>query len=269
MEEKYLGKDGKVYYRVGNLRKGRITLFFVHGVSGSSSAWERYEREFEVKYNVISIDLRGHGKSFRPQNFDEYNIKYFAEDIREIIAKTGVKKVIVVAHSFGNFPVFEFLKKNQKLVNGAIFVSADSNPQNCKLARVFRYALKALPSLNRVIKNNGRRTHVNYERYIGTGDWNIRRTYTDVRNTGLRSYLYTLSQTYLWNPENVFSKIKIPTMIVHGRKDSIFQIKRAEDLYKIIPGSEFIVMEKANHIIVLNFFEELSRLIDDFVKAIS
>ena len=36
---------------------------FVHGAGGSSSIWFKQLREFSKHFNVLLLDLRGHGKS--------------------------------------------------------------------------------------------------------------------------------------------------------------------------------------------------------------
>ena len=36
---------------------------FVHGAGGSSSIWFKQLREFSKYFNVLLLDLRGHGKS--------------------------------------------------------------------------------------------------------------------------------------------------------------------------------------------------------------
>jgi pimeloyl-ACP methyl ester carboxylesterase len=36
---------------------------FVHGAGGSSSIWFKQIRDFQKHYNVLLLDLRGHGKS--------------------------------------------------------------------------------------------------------------------------------------------------------------------------------------------------------------
>ena len=39
---------------------------FIHGAGGSSSIWYKQVRDFKSDYNVLLIDLRGHGKSKKP-----------------------------------------------------------------------------------------------------------------------------------------------------------------------------------------------------------
>jgi pimeloyl-ACP methyl ester carboxylesterase len=39
---------------------------FVHGAGGSSSIWFKQIRDFQKQYNVLLLDLRGHGESKPP-----------------------------------------------------------------------------------------------------------------------------------------------------------------------------------------------------------
>jgi pimeloyl-ACP methyl ester carboxylesterase len=269
MEEKYLNNKNKIYYRINKQFNKKSTLFFVHGASGSSSAWEKYEKKFMHKYNIISIDLRGHGKSFRPKKIDEYQIKHFASDILNIIKKEKLKNIILVSHSFGNFPVIEFLKKHQKYIIGSILVSPDSNPAKTKIVKLTKSFLIIMPFINLILRDKKTIGHVNYNHYYKTGDWNLRRTYADVKNTGLKSFLNSLMQLYSWNGEDILNKIKIPILIVHGEKDTILPIESGKHIAKKIKGAKLTILKKANHIIVLNFFEELSEIIDKFARSIN
>ena len=36
---------------------------FVHGAGGSSAIWHKQIKDFKKEYNILLIDLRGHGKS--------------------------------------------------------------------------------------------------------------------------------------------------------------------------------------------------------------
>ena len=62
---------------------------FVHGAGGSSSIWFRQIRAFKKEFNVLILDLRGHGNS-KPTIKDTFNNEYtfnaITQDIIEVLA---------------------------------------------------------------------------------------------------------------------------------------------------------------------------------------
>src|SRR5437773_1863072 len=100
MHDYFLESRG-IAYRTNHLNPRRPTLLFVHGLSGSSAAWQPYEEHFAQTHNVITFDLRGHGFSLRPQTPDEYAMKYFVEDIRSLLMNLGIGRCTLVSHSYG------------------------------------------------------------------------------------------------------------------------------------------------------------------------
>jgi pimeloyl-ACP methyl ester carboxylesterase len=58
-------------------------VVFVHGAGGSSSIWFKQIRDFRQHFNVLLLDLRGHGNSAKPlQPVEPYT---FVEVSREVI----------------------------------------------------------------------------------------------------------------------------------------------------------------------------------------
>lgn len=63
-------------------------IVFIHGAGGSSAVWYKQLKDFKVHYNLLLIDLRGHGKSAElPQAIynEEYTIRAVTEDIIEVL----------------------------------------------------------------------------------------------------------------------------------------------------------------------------------------
>lgn len=256
--------SNKIYYRVNEFKPGRPTLVFVHGLSGSSSAWIKYEKKYEDKFNLLTFDLRGHGKSPRFFKYEDYKIENFAEDIYELIKFLEIKEFILAGHSFGALIVLEFIKKHQQMVKAIILLSPSASVHKRILAKI----IKPLLSLSRLIswlpffpKKGG---HVDYGRFKNTGDWNIFRMFADIRNTGLNVYLYGSRQAYKFNCEKLLSEIYISTLIIHGKKDTIFPVANSIVMSEKIKNSRIILLENADHIIVLNNFSEISGAIEDF-----
>ena len=66
-------------YQAENNSKQWIT--FVHGAGGSSSIWFNQVRFFKAYFNVLLIDLRGHGKSEASPEEMEYSFDLIIPDL--------------------------------------------------------------------------------------------------------------------------------------------------------------------------------------------
>ena len=60
---------------------------FVHGAGGSSSIWFKQIRDFQKHFNVLLLDLRGHGNSnqqIKEAFKQKYTFESIAIDINEV-----------------------------------------------------------------------------------------------------------------------------------------------------------------------------------------
>ena len=265
MHESYLEEKG-LYYKTNIFEKNRPTLVFIHGLSGSSSAWLPYEKIFKEKYNVLTFDIRGHGKSKKFPNYSDYEIKNFVSDLHDLVTHLNIQKFILVSHSFGTLIALEYIKLYREKVLANILLSPIIDLEKEFSAKVLRPILK----INKVFslfplkpKIGG---HVDYSKYPNTTDWNLKRFYADTKNTTLRVHLFCLEQSLKLEKEYFLEKIKIPTLIVHGVKDSMAPVKNSIALSKKIENSELVLIPNTDHIVVLNNTKEVSETISSFIE---
>lgn len=265
MQESYFSKNN-IYYRVNDFQPGRLALIFIHGLSGSSSAWLEYEKKFKNKYNLLFLDIRGHGKSAKLKNYNDYEIRKFSEDIYNLIVHLNIEKPILISHSFGTFITLEFLTKYQNLVSSSVFLSPSFCVNNNGPARIVKLFVESFSNIFDIIpfyKKIG--NHIDYSKYINTGDWNIRRMFADIRNTSLRVFFYCLNQSYKFDRKDFLNEINIPVLIMHGKNDTIFPVETSIIMHEKMKNSKLILLDNADHIIVLNNFPEVSEAIENFV----
>jgi pimeloyl-ACP methyl ester carboxylesterase len=118
---KYLVRDGvKLYYDIDG--KGSPPIVFVHGWTCNHTYFAPQQKYFGKRHRVVSVDLRGHGKSDKPEQ--QYSIAGFADDLAWMCAELGLKKPVVVGHSMGGMVALE-LAASHPDVPGAI-VTCDS-----------------------------------------------------------------------------------------------------------------------------------------------
>ena len=103
----------------------------------------------------------------------------------------------------------------------------------------------------------------------GSGDWNPRRMYADIRNTTLRVYLFCLSYIYGFNFDNHWGDLTLPVLIVHGKNDSIVPLRNVENLAKEVRQSQLKILDTANHVLILNNTVEVCGIIGDFLMRVT
>tara|TARA_B100000767_G_scaffold274653_1_gene308371 strand:- start:1287 stop:2072 length:786 start_codon:yes stop_codon:yes gene_type:complete len=100
---------------------------FVHGAGGSSSIWFKQIREFKKHFNVLLLDLRGHGKSnFNIRNVFEkkYTFSSITNDIVEILKKEKIKNSHFVGISLGTILIRQIAEYYPKMVNSMVMGGA-------------------------------------------------------------------------------------------------------------------------------------------------
>ncbi len=266
MINKYMPAKIGIFYKKNKFEKNRKTLVFVHGISGSSAAWTPYEKKFEKNYNVLSFDLRGHGKSFKPKKYEDYSIKKFAQDLYALLKYEKIKKFVLICHSYSVFIGLEFLKRHQNMVSSAVFLSPAYKAPLNKMSLLIKRLLKSKKVLEVIPLKKDYGIHVNYSKHKNTSDWNIPRMIDDVGNTGLKVYLWGTKQAYNFNAKKFLKKIKIPVLLMHGKKDTIFPYQNSLEMHKIIKSSQLVILDDTDHIVVLNRFKDVSKAIEEFLK---
>lgn len=269
MQEYYLRDE--IYYRKNEFKPDRLTLVFVHGVSGSSSAWFPYEKIFnnnyQNKYNILTYDIRGHGKSKKFPNYGDYEIKNFANDLHELVSHLNISKFILISNSFAALIALEYIKLYRETVIANVFTSPEVNLHETFLAKIIRPILAILTGVLGFLPFNPKpRGHVDYSKHIGSTDWDIKRNLADMRNTGLRAHFYTLRQSFNIGQDYNLEKITVPTLIMHGEKDSMIPIKNSIDMSKKIKNSIFISIPNVDHNTAHNAVKEISKAITFFIE---
>ena len=267
--KEYFLKDRELYYRKNDFVENRLTLVFIHGVGGSSSAWLPYEKNFEDKYNVLVYDIRGHGKSKKYPRYEDYEIKKFAYELHDLVICLNISKFVLISNSFGGLVALEYIKLWRDTVIANVFTSPEVHLVEGFLAKISEPILRIITGILDLLPFNPKpRGHVDYNKHIGSTDWNIKRNLADVINTGLRTHFYTLRQSFAFGQDYSLEKIDVPTLIIHGEKDSMVPLKNSLIMSEKIKNSKFISIPNIDHNTAHNAVLEISEAIEEFVKKL-
>jgi pimeloyl-ACP methyl ester carboxylesterase len=111
-------------YRNKNTEKW---VTFVHGAGGSSSIWFNQIRSFKSEFNILLIDLRGHGNSksvFKENNKQEYTFEVISNDIVEVLTHLEIEKSHFIGISLGTILIRDLAERNPKLVESMVMAGA-------------------------------------------------------------------------------------------------------------------------------------------------
>ncbi len=98
------GTDGvDIHYSVTG--SGETSLVFVHGWSCESGYWSEQIDSFADRYEVITLDLAGHGQS--GSNREDWSVEAFGNDVAAVVDATASGPVVLIGHSMGGPVVLE------------------------------------------------------------------------------------------------------------------------------------------------------------------
>ena len=100
------------------------TIVFLHGSGLSHIVWSLAEQFFSSKnYNVLSIDLPGHGNSDGPC-LD--SIEKIADWMEKVFDKLKLKNLILVGHSQGCLEILEYSSRYKERLKKLVFVGGSN-----------------------------------------------------------------------------------------------------------------------------------------------
>lgn len=266
MMQEFFFEERGISYRKNEFRADRPTLVLIHGLSGSCSAWFPYELLFAQKYNLLTFDLRGHGKSDKPRRYTSYDLKECADDLHKLLEELNIETCALVSHSFGTLVALELLNAHPERVSKTVFLSPTAFLTQTPWFWLVRTIGGGLTALLRILPfiffPRGR---VDYTPYHHTSDWNVFRIYHDLSVTTVRIYMYCLMHAYAPKYDGMWERVRVPTLIMHGTDDSIIPVRHAVELAKKISHAELALLAHANHVIVLNNVSNVAHRIETFI----
>src|ERR1700730_18909721 len=106
-------------------------LVLVHGCGLDHSSLARQAEFFSESHRVISVDLRGHGKSDAPHQ--DYTMAAFADDLAWLCTELALVKPTVVGHSMGGNVALELAARYPGLLSSIVMIDSVMFPTQALL----------------------------------------------------------------------------------------------------------------------------------------
>ena len=107
-------------------------LVFLHGLGGSTEDWAPQIAAFASRYQVITLDVRGHGLSSKPRG--PYQVEDFTADARAVLCQVATGPVHVVGLSMGGMIALQLGLDAPDLVKTLVIVNSgpEVRPNNLR-----------------------------------------------------------------------------------------------------------------------------------------
>ena len=99
---------------------------FIHGAGGSSSIWFKQIKDFKNDFNVLLIDLRGHGKSkdHKYEVLKKYSFEGIGNEVIQVLDHLQIAKSHFVGISLGTIIIRELSERHPDRLASMILAGA-------------------------------------------------------------------------------------------------------------------------------------------------
>lgn len=268
----YVNKDGvELYYVIKHQaeKSADPTIVFVHGNDSDSSVWICQQNFFCERYKTLAIDMRGFGKSSKPQG--PLTISIHCEDLRYTLKKLGIKHIYLVGWSTGGAVTQLYTLRHPKQVIKLCLVSTTPqaiSDEKFPYGLTFEQYLEILSTIT-----------FNFPKYVINGaeatipetcpKANLvrDRVAEDIINTGKKiSFRQTLDNG-VFSVTDKLKDIVQPTLIFVGAKDGVINPNASFFLRQHIPNSHIVEFSLAGHAPFLTFKDEFNEALLNFLNG--
>ncbi|MFX1446279.1 MAG: alpha/beta fold hydrolase [Promethearchaeota archaeon] len=253
---------------------------FIHGFGSKKEIWKPQIIEFSKYYKTLTFDLRGTGKSDRP-NYP-YTMEMLVKDIKNLLDYLQIEQTHLIGRSFGGMIAQNFVLKYPKHVKKLILIATNAKFDDLEAVDiVLNNRIKEIEMIKidpikafwnksvfvfhqkfrQELKNNPKKVFHNafsLEDLIYESTINPSRA-QDIINQGNAMKEH--------NTYDQLNEIKNNTLLLAASNDRLMPKTLMIEMNKRIPNSNLKIIEKAGHFMTISNAFEVNKLILDFLES--
>jgi pimeloyl-ACP methyl ester carboxylesterase len=252
-----LSRDGvRLAYR--DQGTGNPPMLFVHGWCCDHTYFAPQIEHFGQRHRVVAVDLRGHGKSDKPEQ--AYSIAGFADDLAWVIGQLELEPPVIVGHSMGGVIAFDMAARYPECVGAVVGVDAPIVPEisMSDLAAGLLEGLKS-PAYQDVVRG-----FVNQGMFLPTDDAERSAQITDhMAQAPQHVMISALEETLIkYDAETSAARCTSPALLITSAPQSV-DVNRLREL---CPHVEFGQTFGSGHFNQLEVPEQVNAMIERFIE---
>ncbi|MFL2884194.1 alpha/beta hydrolase [bacterium HD9-500m-PIT-SAG08] len=233
------------------------TIVFLHGSGLSHIVWSLAEQFFSSKnYNVLSIDLPGHGNSDGPC-LD--SIEKIADWMEKVFDKLKLKNLILVGHSQGCLEILEYSSRYKERLKKLVFVGGSNkmpvHPDLIELAQ---------SGHSDAVKLMMKWGYEGSKKFIGGNP--VEKIIQSPRDISEILAVDLNACNNYSNGSEAAKVIDLPSMLIFGELDKMVNLEAGKKFSNLIKNSTTHVIKGCGHMIMIEKAFEMREKILEFLN---
>ena len=236
---------------------GKPAFVFVHGWTCNRSFFAPQAAYFARRHRVVSVDLRGHGESDKPQG--PYHHPLYADDIAYIIDHLQLGKVVAVGHSMGGSIVLQLADSYPDHVAAIVMMDPDPFVFPSEVRTGLEAVIKAIEAGNQ----EPRRQLIETQMFLPTSD---RKLVEDVTAAMMAAPSHVAASALRgilkFDGKTVAAQCKVPALHLATTNPSNPPHLMSQWLPNVVNGWAV----GAGHVLQLEVPDQVNAMIEDFLR---
>jgi len=233
------------------------TIVFLHGSGLSHIVWSLTEQFFSNKnFNVLSIDLPGHGNSDGPC-LD--TIEKIADWLEQVFISLNLEKLTLVGHSQGCLEILEYASKYKNRLKKIVFIGGSNKmPVHSDLIDL------AKNGDSDAVKLMMKWGYEGSKKFIGGNPVEkIIQSPRDIRE--ILAVDLVACNNYK-NGTDAAKSIECPSLFIFGSLDKMVNLEAGKKFSNLVKNSTVHVIEGCGHMIMIEKAFEMRDKVLEFLK---
>ncbi|MFI4982851.1 MAG: alpha/beta fold hydrolase [Nevskiales bacterium] len=248
----------ELYYEVSSAGQ---PVVLIHGLGSSRRDWAPQVAEFSKNYQVVNLDLRGHGRSAKPAGPDR--IDMLAADVAGVLQSLGVASAHMVGISLGGAVAFQFaldypaMVRTLTIVNSAPTLGGTPQEAEAEIAR--RIGIVQQMGMRAIGQNIGANLFPKPEQA------GLRETFVERwAENDPEAYIAATRCMLGWDVTARLGEIKRPVLVIAADQDYT-PVAAKEAYIKLMPDARLVVIPDAHHAVPLERPEAFNTVLAQFL----
>ncbi len=240
-----------------DIDKKKATILLLHGSGLTHIVWSLHEQFYASQgFNVLSVDLPGHGNSEGPSL---KSIEKISDWIKSLMLKINIEKIIIIGHSQGGLVGIDFASRYPELIEKIVLVANSYKmPVNQDLIDLAEAGDEKAVLLMMKWGYEGSKAFIG-----GNPVKKIVNSARDIRE--VLAVDLNACNNYK-NGESAIKQINCPTLCIFGDLDKMVPVKVGLKMSEQITNSKTKIIPDCGHMIIFEKAFEMRKLVKEFIN---